>query len=157
MNIKKFASVSLIGLAALALTGCSLTGNVASLEPYAPSDGVQLDAENLKTRNLILIQGASGKAVLIGSFVNSTNEEVSASIQTKDSAGQDVRVEFQVASGEKFDIGYNGTDPITLQLDAVPGQMHQVYVSDGADPIGLLVPVVDGSLEEYRSYAEALN
>ena len=157
MNVKKIASLSLLALATLSLAGCSLTNNVASLEPYAPSDGVQVDAQSLKARNVLLIQGESGKAVLIGSFVNSSQQDLMASVQTKDSAGQDVRVEFAVKAGTKFDLGYNGTEPITFKLDGVPGQLHEVAVSGGGDPYVLEVPVMDGSLAEYRGYAEALN
>lgn len=156
MNLKKIASVSMIGLAALSLAGCSLSNNVASLDPYAPSDGVLVDTNNLKARNLLLIQGESGKAVLIGSFVNSKAQDVTATLQTQDVDGNDVRVEFNVPAEQKFDIGYNGTEGITLQLNAEPGSMHEVYLNDGSDPIGILVPVVDGSLEEYRPYAESL-
>jgi hypothetical protein len=156
VNVKKFAAMSALMLASAALTGCSMTGNIASLEPYAPSDGVQVDVQAVKVRNLILIQGDSGKAVLIGSFVNSSDEDALASLQTRDANGDPVRVEFNVSADSKFDIGYNGTDPIALQLDAMPGQMHSVYVSAGSDPVELLVPVVDGSLEEYRSYADSL-
>ncbi len=157
MNVKKITSLSLMALATLSLAGCSLSHNVASLDPYAPSDGVQVDAQNLKARNVLLIQGESGKAVLIGSFVNSSMEDLMASVQTKDAAGQDVRVEFAVKAGTKFDLGYNGTEPITFQLDGVPGQIHEVAVSGGGDPYVLNVPVMDGALEEYRQYAEALN
>ncbi len=157
MNVKKIASLSLMALAALSLTGCSLTHNVASLDPYAPSDGVQVDAQSLKARNVLLIQGKSGNAVLIGSFVNSSMEDLMASVQTKDSAGQDIRVEFAVKAGTKFDLGYNGTEPIQFKLNGVPGQVHEVAVSGGGDPYVLNVPVMDGSLEEYREYAEALN
>ena len=156
MNLQKIASVSMIGLAALSLAGCSLSNNVASLDPYAPSDGVLVDTNNLKARNLLLIQGESGKAVLIGSFVNSQARDVTATLQTRDVDGKDVRVEFNVPAEQKFDIGYNGTEGITLQLNAEPGSMHEVYLNDGSDPIGILVPVVDGSLEEYRPYAESL-
>jgi hypothetical protein len=157
VNVKKFASLSLMAMATLSLVGCSLSNNVASLEPYAPSDGVQVDAQSLKARNVLLIQGESGKAVLIGSFVNSSQQDLMASVQTKDSAGQDVRVEFAVKAGTKFDLGYNGTEPITFKLDGVPGQLHEVAVSGGGDPYVLEVPVMDGSLEEYRGFAEALN
>jgi hypothetical protein len=129
VNVKKFASLSLMAMATLSLVGCSLSNNVASLEPYAPSDGVQVDAQ----------------------------QDLMASVQTKDSAGQDVRVEFAVKAGTKFDLGYNGTEPITFKLDGVPGQLHEVAVSGGGDPYVLEVPVMDGSLEEYRGFAEALN
>lgn len=157
MNVKKITSLTLLALASLSLAGCSLSGNVESLKPYAPSDGVQVDAQSLKARNVLLIQGESGRAVLIGSFVNSSQEDLMASVQTKDSSGQDIRVEFAVKAGTKFDLGYNGTEPITFQLDGNPGQVHEVAVSGGGDPFVLNVPVMDGSLLEYREYAESLN
>ncbi len=157
MNVKKITSLTLVALASLSLAGCSLSGNVESLRPYAPSDGVQVDAQSLKARNVLLIQGESGRAVLIGSFVNSSQEDLVGSVQTKDSSGQDIRVEFAVKAGTKFDIGYNGTEPITFQLDGNPGQVHDVAVSGGGDPFVLNVPVMDGSLLEYREYAESLN
>jgi hypothetical protein len=157
VNVKKITSLTLVALASLSLAGCSLSGNVESLRPYAPSDGVQVDAQSLKARNVLLIQGESGRAVLIGSFVNSSQEDLVGSVQTKDSAGQDIRVEFAVKAGTKFDIGYNGTEPITFQLDGNPGQVHDVAVSGGGDPFVLNVPVMDGSLLEYREYAESLN
>ena len=157
MNVKKITSLTLVALASLSLAGCSLSGNVESLRPYAPSDGVQVDAQSLKARNVLLIQGESGRAVLIGSFVNSSQEDLVGSVQTKDSSGQDIRVEFAVRAGTKFDIGYNGTEPITFQLDGNPGQVHDVAVSGGGDPFVLNVPVMDGSLLEYREYAESLN
>lgn len=156
MNVKKIASLSLISLAALSLAGCSLSGRVESLQPYAPSDGVQIDVQNLKARNVLIVQGKSGKAILIGSFVNSGMEDVAASLQTKDAEGKDVRVEFVVKAGEKFDLGYNGTEPIAFNLSGMPGQVHSVYVAGGTDPFELNVPVMDGSLAEYREYADSL-
>jgi hypothetical protein len=157
VNVKKITSLTLLALASLSLAGCSLSGNVSSLQPYAPSDGVQVDAQSLKARNVLLIQGESGRAVLIGSFVNSSQEDLMASVQTKDSSGQDIRVEFAVKAGTKFDLGYNGTEPVTFKLDGAPGQVHEVAVSGGGDPYVLNVPVMDGSLAEYREYAESLN
>lgn len=157
MNVKKITSLTLLSLATLSLAGCSLSGTVSSLQPYAPSDGVQVDAQSLKARNVLIIQGDSGRAVLIGSFVNSSQDDLMASVQTKDAAGQDIRVEFAVKAGTKFDLGYNGTEPITFKLDGTPGQVHEVAVSGGGDPFVLDVPVMDGSLEEYRAFAEALN
>lgn len=157
MNVKKITSLTLLALATLSLAGCSLSGTVSSLQPYAPSDGVQVDAQSLKARNVLIIQGDSGRAVLIGSFVNSSQEDLMASVQTKDASGQDIRVEFAVKAGTKFDLGYNGTEPIAFKLDGTPGQVHEVAVSGGGDPFVLDVPVMDGSLEEYRAYAEALN
>lgn len=157
MNIKKFSALAAIALATVALSGCSLSREIASLDMYAPSDGVQLDIEQLKARNLMFIKGASGNAVLIGSFVNSGSESITATLQTEDSKGEVVRVAFEVGAGKKFDLGYNGTEGVVLQLDGLPGSIHSVYLSGSADPIEMNVPILDGTLEEYRPFVESLN
>lgn len=156
MKIKKLTSISMIAGMLIALSGCSLISEAESLKPYAPSDGVNLSVEALKARNVLLIQGTSGNAVLIGSFINSSQDDIQASIQATDSEGQDKVAAFLVKAGEKFDIGYNGTEGIVLALNVTPGSLYSVYLSTGVDPIKLMVPVLDGSLAEYREYAEAL-
>lgn len=157
MNIKKISALALVGLATVALSGCSLSREVASLDMYTPSDGTQLDIEHLKARNLLFLKGASGNAVLIGSFVNSGTEPLFATIQIKDATGQPVSVAFEVAGGQKFDLGYNGSEGIVLPISQRPGSMHSIFLSDGSDPIEMLVPVLDGTLAEYREFVEPLN
>ena len=156
MKTKKFTSIAMIAASLLVLSGCSLLSDAESLRPYAASDGVNLQVEALKARNVLLIQGQSGNAVLIGSFINSSDADIQATIQTKDSAGLDKVAGFIVQAGAKFDIGYNGTVGIPLSLNAELGSLYPVYLSTGVDPIKLLVPVLDGTLAEYSKYADAL-
>lgn len=157
MQIKKIATLTSLVLATALLSGCSLSREVTSLEMYAPSDGTMVDTESLKARNVMIIKGTGNKALLIGSFVNSGMEPVMASLQTKDSTGEEIRVAFEVEPSGKFDLGYNGTEGVLLSLDAKPGSLHSIYVSDGSDPVELVVPVMDGSLAEYRPFVESLN
>ncbi|BDQ00675.1 hypothetical protein [Aquiluna sp. KACHI24] len=157
MQIKKIATLTSLVLATALLSGCSLSREVTSLEMYAPSDGTMVDAESLKARNVMIIKGSGNKALLIGSFVNSGMEPVMASLQTTDSTGEEIRVAFEVKPSGKFDLGYNGTEGVLLSLDSKPGSLHTIYVSDGSDPIELVVPVMDGSLAEYRPFVESLN
>lgn len=157
MQIKKIATLTTLVLATALLSGCSLSREVTSLEMYAPSDGTMVDAESLKARNVMIIKGSGNKALLIGSFVNSGMEPVMASLQTTDSTGEEIRVAFEVKPSGKFDLGYNGTEGVLLSLDTKPGSLHTIYVSDGSDPIELVVPVMDGSLAEYRPFVESLN
>lgn len=157
MNVKKITALATAALATLALSGCSLSREVASLDMYAPSDGVQLDIEQLKARNVMFLKGKSGNAILIGSFVNSGMEPVIATIQTTDATGEPVSVAFEVEAGQKFDLGYNGVEGIVLPLSGKPGSMHSIYLSDGNDPQEIKVPILDGTLAEYRPFVEALN
>jgi hypothetical protein len=157
LKFKKFVALAAVALATVALSGCSLSRDIASLDMYAPSDGVQLDIEQLKARNVMFIKGASGNAVLIGSFVNSGTEAITATIQTEDANGEVVRVAFEVGAGKKFDLGYNGTEGVVMPLSGFPGSIHSVYLAGSADPIEMNVPILDGTLAEYRPFVESLN
>jgi hypothetical protein len=157
LKLKKFTALAAVALATVALSGCSLSRDIASLDMYAPSDGVQLDIEQLKARNVMLIKGASGNAVLIGSFVNSGTETITATIQTEDGNGEVVRVAFEVGAGKKFDLGYNGTEGVVMPLKGIPGSIHPVFLNGSGDPIEMNVPILDGTLAEYRPFVESLN
>lgn len=157
MQIKKIATLTSLLVATTLLSGCSLSREIASLDMYAPSDGTMVDVETLKARNVMFIKGSGNKVMLIGSFVNSGMEPVMASIQTKDASGEDIRVAFEVKPNGKFDLGYNGTEGVVMTLDEKPGSLHSIYVSNGSDPVEMLVPVMDGSLAEYRPFVEKLN
>jgi hypothetical protein len=148
-------SATLITL--FALTGCSLNSEVESLRPYAPSDGVQADVDSLKSRNVMFIRNDKGRAVLIGSFINSSQSELMASIETFDADGNAVKFDFSIAPGAKYDLGYNGNPGIVLNIEEIAGSMRNIFLTADGDPFGKLVPVLDGTLEEYRSFVEDLN
>ncbi len=156
MNFKKILTVAVLSASVFALSGCSLSRNVESLKPYAPSDGTQLNLENVKARNFLIVKGESNQALLIGSLVAAKDGNVT--VQTQD--GQGAKVEFSIATkaGVKSDIGYNGTEGFKFNLPAeeIAGNMYSVYLNDGTGPVELLVPIVDGTLEEYRPFADKL-
>ncbi len=157
MNVKKIVALSTVMLASIALSGCSLSRDVASLDMYTPSDGVQVDLETLKVRNAMFIAGSSGNVILIGSFVNSGMENVTATIQTTDGNGEEVRLSFEVPAGQKVDLGYNGQDGVVMALDVLPGSMYPIFVSGASDPVEMLVPVMNGALAEYRPFVELVD
>ena len=154
MKAKKFTAVIAAIVTIFALTGCSLSREVASLDPYAPSDGVQVDTDELKARNVIFVVDDAGNAVLIGSFINPGQGAVSATLETLDSNGTVVMAEMTVEAGAKFDLGYNGTEGKFLYLTETPGSMHPVYMRVTGDPTRMLVPILDGAREEYRGFID---
>ncbi|MGA1627524.1 MAG: hypothetical protein ACO330_01660 [Aquiluna sp.] len=154
MKAKKFTAVIAAIVTIFALTGCSLSREVASLDPYAPSDGVQVDTDELKARNVMFVVDDAGNAVLIGSFINPGQGAVSATLETLDSNGTVVMTEMTVEAGAKFDLGYNGTAGKYLYLTETPGSMHPVYMRVTGDPTRMLVPILDGALEEYRGFID---
>lgn len=156
MNLRKIITIAVISTSLVALSGCSLSRNVESLKPYAPSDGTQLNLENVKARNFLIVKGTSNEAILIGSLVPATDAVVN--LQTTDATGGKVDFSISLKAGIKSDIGYNGTEGFRFALpeEEIAGNMYSVYLNDGTGPIELLVPIVDGTLEEYRPFAEKL-
>ena len=154
LKAKKFTAVIAAIVTIFALTGCSLSREVASLDPYAPSDGVQVDTDELKARNVMFVVDDAGNAVLIGSFINPGQGAVSATLETLDSNGTVVMTDMTVEAGAKFDLGYNGTEGKFLYLTETPGSMHPVYMRVTGDPTRMLVPILDGALEEYRWFID---
>lgn len=157
MRNRKLITLAAAVVTLFALSGCSLNSEVESLRPYAPSDGVQSDVDSLKSRNLMFIRNDNGQAMLIGSFINSSQDVLQASIETLDSNGDTVRFDFSIDPGAKYDIGYNGNPGLVLAIDDLAGSMRNIFVTAEGDPFGKLVPVLDGTLEEYRSFVEDLN
>jgi hypothetical protein len=151
-----------IALAATAMTlglsACSLTGNVASLDPYSPSDGQQIDLESIKARNFIYLVGDSGRGFLIGSLVSTATTDMKVKLQYVDPA-TDERTDyfFDVPAGSKIDFGYNGNPAVELPVVETPGQTAKFYLLESDSISGTIqVPVLDGTLAEYRILLEQL-
>jgi hypothetical protein len=157
LQIKKLTALLATVLTVVALSGCSLNRNVSSLDPYSPSDGVVSDIGSLKARNLLIIKSEGSQAILIGSFVNSSDTAINANVQTVDQDNNRTVYEFEVGPKAKYDLGYGGNAGILLEIAEGPGSMHTIFVSDGTSPIKLAVPVLDGSLAEYRPFLELVN
>lgn len=142
----------------LSLSACSLTGNVASLNPYSPSDGQQVDLESVKARNLIYLVGETGRGFLIGSLVSSATSDIEVKLQYVDPK-TDERTDyfFDVPAGAKVDFGYNGNPAVELPVVETPGQTAKFYLVESESISGLIqVPVLDGTLAEYQMLLEQL-
>jgi hypothetical protein len=139
-------------------TGCQFMQPVRSLDPYAPSDGFQTDIEELKARNFMLLE-LDNEAALIGSFVNSGDVDLDVTVQIISGDNRsDTFVE--VPAGGKTDMGYNGNPPKRVDLpdEIIAGQLYPIFIQVEQDtPRELLVPVMDGSLEEYQQMIDLLN
>jgi hypothetical protein len=156
--VRALASTLLIATLSLGTTACSLSGNVASLQPYAPSDGQQVNLETVKARNFIYLVAESGRGYLIGSFVNSANQDKIVKLQYVNSSDQSKsEYFFDVPAGAKIDFGYNGFPAIDAPVVEVPGQTAQFFVLESDTVNGSMrVPVLDGTLSEYKALLEQL-
>lgn len=151
---RKFAAITAAAALVIGLSGCSLNREIASLEVYAPSDGSQVDLIDAKVRNLLIVQRADGQSVLLGTLVNSSVlNSTSVELQLVDASGDRITLDYNLEPASKYDIGYNGGEEVLLQLSEVPGELVSVFVTEGDLPKTMMVPVLDGTLEEYRPFA----
>jgi hypothetical protein len=156
--VRKIATGIAIVALSLSLTGCSFTGNVASLQPYAPSDGQQVDLESVKARNFMYLVSDTGRGFLVGSLVSASTEDVTVKLQYINPETEE-RSDFffDVPAGSKIDFGFNGNLPIDVPVVEVPGQTAKFYLLESDTINGSMqVPVLDGTLSEYRDLIEQL-
>ncbi len=158
MLARKFATGIAVIALSLSLTGCSFTGNVASLQPYTPGDGQQVDLESVKARNFMYLVSDSGRGFLIGSLVSASTEDVTVKLQyINEDTSERSDFFFDVPAGSKIDFGFNGNLPIDVPVIEVPGQTAKFYLLESDKINGSMqVPVLDGTLSEYRELIKQL-
>jgi hypothetical protein len=130
----------------------------AVLQPYSPSDGQQVDLDQILARNFMYLVADSGNGYLVGSIVSQATEDQVIKIQYVDPNTQAKTDYFlEIPAGQKVDFGYNGNPAILLPVVEGPGQTAKFYFleSDTVNAI-MRVPVLDGTLEEYRLLLEIL-
>jgi hypothetical protein len=156
--VRSLAATALVVALSLTTSACSISGNVASLQPYSPSDGQQVDLDQIKARNFMYLVAESGNGYLVGSLVSIASEDKVVKIQYVDPntlAKTDYFIE--VPAGQKIDFGYNGNPAISAPVVESPGQTAQFYFLESETVnASMKVPVLDGTLMEYRSLLELL-
>ena len=158
MLVRRIAVSLAVAALSLSVSACSLTGNVASLNPYSPSDGQQIDLESVKARNFIYLVGDSGRGFLVGSLVSTATTDLKVKLQYVD-PDTDERTDyfFDVPAGSKLDFGYNGNPAVELPVVEIPGQTAKFFLIETENISGTInVPVLDGTLAEYRMLLEQL-
>lgn len=140
------ASLALAGLA-LGVTSCGTINQQATTASYAPSDGIVENVGDAKVRNLMLVTDAEhNEARFIGSIVNGTDTSVSLSI---DVASTDI-VEFTVGANGALKL--EDEEFSVSGLGIGPGEHAPATMVSGGESIETTIPVVDGTLEEYRDF-----
>lgn len=178
MVVRKFVAALAVSTALiLGTSGCSLTNNIATQQPYAPSDGTEAMVDDVKALNIIYLTEATKDSTeveiggLIGSFVNTSDVPIQVFLQFEadGSPAPDVItsqtrdwVSDFIAPGKKYDLGYNGNAALAALLlnsgtVTKPGDVVKVWFSvNNGTAVELRVPALDGSLEQYAPLIEQL-
>jgi len=166
LSLRKAFVALALGAAVLGgTTGCSFSSHIESIRPYTPSDGFQADypQHHLKVRNVLYVT-IGDQSTLIGSIINTGKNPASISIRYVDGVTGQVteRDIATIAASTKYDIGFNGAPSLDVTLSGVAGGLTEIqFLIDGAeikDDNGnvqrLTIPVVDGTLSQYRALLE---
>lgn len=143
-----------LACAAVLLAGCSTINPITTDMHYQPSDGFEVAiGEDAKAMNLLVISSAAeAPAVLTGTVYNGDFDALDVSFSLDGTTFVDVTVP---ALGTVV-LGPDGTLVVGTST-AAPGGIAQILIrSDVTGQFAAPVPVVDGTLPEYRDIVEAL-
>ncbi|ADG73574.1 putative lipoprotein [Cellulomonas flavigena DSM 20109] len=155
------AVAGLAAAAALALTGCSATNPITTLDSYAASDGTAAQVGSVRALNLLVVAEAEGAAgVLTGALSNRSGDDEDVTL----TVGGGEPVDVEVAAGSSVLVGvtdvpagYATVEVPVAAVDTAPGGLTTVTIASGSSgTTEIRVPVVDGTLPEYAAVLEGV-
>ncbi|MET0844174.1 MAG: hypothetical protein ABWY23_10000 [Mycetocola sp.] len=149
MKARLIASVVLAASVVLGTSACNLVAPQATTNHYDASDGVSGRTGDLKIRNAMIIVDENGTDGNLVASVTNGGDAQSLSIQFGE--GEDATVTTAIPERSTVSFGTSEDDPILLEgIHAEAGSMVEVFFQYGNETgVEILVPVLDGSLEEY--------
>ncbi|MCU1416582.1 MAG: hypothetical protein JWP32_756 [Schumannella sp.] len=153
MRARVAASAALAALLAVTLAGCNFFTPQTTLKPYDASDGVSTIVGDVHISNALVLSedGVSGN--LLFTAVNDSNKPVDLTVQYE-SLGKrtDLPLKVDASGSSQFGFGDGGQLFLTA-IDTKPGGVIAIYFQYGDQPgKQLMVPVLDGSLEQYSPF-----
>ena len=145
---RRIAAVGLAAAALLGATGCSAINPQATTIEYAPSDGIIANVGNAQVRNLLLISSdpeAEGR--YIGSVTNSSEEPIEVVLTVNGTATR-----LSVPGGETLSLEDSENEHVIPNTGTIPGGMAQGTVEVDGQSQDVQIPVLDGTLPEYREF-----
>lgn len=158
-NLTPLKSLALTAALAgcVALAGCSMTNPQETQSIAAAVPGVQASVGPLEANNLAIVSaGDAGAGTpspdapgrVTGSLYNSSSSPVTATLSTQSSNSIDVTVppNGQVLLGDDRQVAD------LTSSGAIPGGMTTMKIQTDSSNQEVLVPVLDGTLAQYRQY-----
>jgi len=134
----------------------------ATTEKYDASDGVSVDIGELDLRNVLVVSEDGEDGNLIMTVVNNGDDDVELGVQFGEGGGDTQTIEIEAGNTVAFGVdtaeSEDVLEPLLLEgIDTQPGGLLSMYFQYGdAQGRQLLVPVLDGSLEQYSPYLPTL-
>ncbi|GAA3291151.1 hypothetical protein ACFFON_17670 [Arthrobacter citreus] len=146
---QRAAAAGVIALAVLGVSSCSAVNEQATVREYSPSDGIVENVGEVELRNILVVSNGDGEpGRLLGTVVNASPDNVDFSM-----AMGGTTLTWNIESGDKIIFEDAEASEVTVpNVDTVPGTGIRADASNGTETVQLNVPVVDGTLVDYRKY-----
>ncbi|RKQ33621.1 hypothetical protein [Kocuria tytonis] len=139
------------GVAALAVltsvSGCSYISPQATMDSFAPADGVQMNLGDIQLRNVLVVaEGADSEGRVLGTVINNGD---SARTVTLDAKGSSAKIEVPANK----EVVLEKSKPVMLdRAGADPGLMVDTKFATGDQDDTVSVPVLDHTYSRYASF-----
>ncbi|MFP3579830.1 hypothetical protein SB659_09620 [Arthrobacter sp. SIMBA_036] len=138
-----------IGVGLLSVTGCGFTNAQQTSHQYSPSDGLRADLGQLQLRNMLIVAaGEHQPGRVIGAVFNQSTSDATLTISGADGGQAEIPVK---AKSETY-LNEDSTAVILSNAGSAPGGLAQVTIRSGSDTAKMNIPVVNGTLPEYKQY-----
>lgn len=157
MKTRIASSIAIAAAIVLGATGCGLVAPQGTTDPYAPSDGIEASFSSVDIRNLLLVVSEDGEnfnVVFTGVNAGTSPVQLRMTFVTKNGSSE-ATADFIIESGiQPFGSPDGDNEPVFVSLPGVAaGDTVQAYLQvPGSEDIERQVPVLDGTLAEYRDY-----
>ena len=166
MHIRRTIIASAIAIATvLGTSACNLVSPVASMDYYAPSEGAQADLGRLKARNLMYFVIDKDHYGLVGSFVNSSPEEIAFALTFDTNSGKDTYRQYTLPANSVISFGYQNQPVLKVDLKVesaisaeelekdpslLAGSSVPVFLDTNTDQVKINVPVMGKDFPGYE-------
>lgn len=138
-----------IGVGLLSVTGCGFVNAQQTSHQYSASDGVKADLGQLQLRNILIVaSGEKEPGRVIGAVFNQGTSDATLTI----SGANGSQTEIPVKANSETYLNTGSDSAILSSAGVIPGGLTPVTIRSGSDSATINVPVVDGTLPEYKEY-----
>lgn len=145
---RRAVAAAALAMLALGVTSCGAINEQATTFQYAASDGIVLNVAELEVRNMLIVtKSANDEARLLGSLINNT-----ATDQTLDLKLATGSVSIKVPAKSVVALEQDANKTLLPATGVMPGKQAPATFSVGGSSDDIGIPVVDGTLAEYRQF-----
>ncbi|MFJ2619632.1 hypothetical protein [Glutamicibacter sp. NPDC087344] len=146
---RRIAASLAVAALAFGVTSCGAINEQSTATDYAASDGINVDVADAEVRNLMFVTNAEAtEARLIGTVVNSSDSDLNLQIKAANATPVTVSVP---AEGE-IKLEDDANETVISNLNVAAGRHADTQFTASGTTVDFSVPVVDGTLAEYRDF-----